>query len=236
MRNTYDIPKEERQAERKELNPEVDRAPAQVGVIDESKLRIPLNNIKGADPIDLHYNDPIDWYDQASITAPNRWRKAIFAYYLGPLSTQQQITNKEAFLDREKSWLAANMDHYLKMGPNGRLRGWAELALFFNLKFWEKVFPEDPVPRPYRSTAQIRGLKVDIDVQVARGLAFTDHTMHRRHVEAGSVGGTRVLGVNRVRKAGAKNKKDKRGKRNGGYSWKRLQALAKPNSSKSDTS
>ena len=127
MRNNYEISsKEEHQAKRRELNPDVDRAPAKVRDGVNSKLRIQLTNIEGGNPIDIQYSASIDWTSQASITALNRWRKDIFAHNLGPLNKQETrgTTNKEIFLDHEISWLAAYSGVFLYQDNNCWYRGW----------------------------------------------------------------------------------------------------------------
>ena len=226
MRNTYEISsKEERQDKRKDLNPRVDRAPVKVGHIDESKLRIELVKIEGLDPIVFQYSGTVDWANQASVTALNRWRKDTFYHNLGPLHKQPRTTKKELFLDREISWLAAQIGVSLSQDKYGRYRGWTKLTKKFNTKFGGQVFQENPVRRPHRTTAQLRSLKSDIDEKLARGLAVDDHTKHNRH----AVGGNGVMGSNRVKQTGAQNKiyKYDRGNQAGGYSWALLRFLAK---------
>ena len=228
MRDTSNISlKKERQAKLRSLNKNIDRSPAKVGPKDDSKLRIELVTIEGRDPIVKQYSGSVDWGNQASITALNRWRKDTFYHILGPLNKQQHTTKKETFLDREISWLAAHIGVFLYQDRNGWYRGWAKLTEEFNKAFGGHVFPGDPVQWPCRSITQLRSLKYDIDVKVARGLAVIDHTRHQRHVEAGGVGGNRVMGNNRVSKLDAKDKKHHRGSHFNGYSWARLQYLAK---------
>ena len=80
--------------------------------------------------------------------------------------------------------------------------------------------------RPSRSVSQLRKLKSDIDVKVARGVAVTDHTRHQRHFGIGEVGGPVVVG-SRVSKIGFRDNKFIRGNYPDGYSWALLRFLAK---------
>ena len=238
MRDTSNISlMEERQAKLRSLNNTIDRSPAKVGHLDDSKLRIELVTIEGRDPIVKQYSGNLDWDNQASITALNRWRKDTFYHNhnLGPLNKQQHTTKKELFLDSEIPWLAAHIGVFLYQDRNGWYRGWAKLTEEFNKTFGGQVFQEDPVQRPYRSITQLRGLKSDIEVKLARGLAVIDHMRHRRHFEVGGVGGSGVLGNSRVKKAGGMNKRHTRGSHSKCYSWARLRNLAKVGYSESES-
>ena len=138
---------DERKAAIAELNPNIDRRPARIGVVNDSRLTITLFMPEGQGHVlrQFRYQGPVDWSSRKFIVDVNRWRGAIFNQCLPP--TYRRGTR---FHEEEDQWLRDNL-----IGTKVADGGWPDVVARFNSHFEGRVLAGQTTPRPGRKRTQL---------------------------------------------------------------------------------
>lgn len=114
-----------------DLNPNIDRAPAEVNNPCDSKLCIMLNHTFPTAHGQIKYSHPVDWSSSKSVSKLNKWRNRTFLYWFGPLPEEyQRRTEYVRFREDEKLWLLRERNL-----EKGRFEQWERIAERFNERF-----------------------------------------------------------------------------------------------------
>ena len=139
---------DERKAAIAELNPNVDRRPARLGVVDNSRLTITLFMPENSGHVlrEFRYQAPVDWSSKRFIVDLYRWRGSIFNNRLPPTHRRGTQWHEE-----EDQWLRDNL-----IGTRLPHGGWPDVVARFNSRFEGRVIAGQTTPRPARRLAQVK--------------------------------------------------------------------------------
>ena len=90
--------------ERAGKNSDIDRAPAEHGVFDDSKLHIRIKDVDGRIMPFKYPGGDIDWDKRGDVAALNQWRRSKFRDYLGEERQRAGLARKTfRYTDEEKA-------------------------------------------------------------------------------------------------------------------------------------
>lgn len=104
--------------------------------------------------------EPFNWSDQRYISALNRWRLKTLEYYIGPANPREKPTAPGMTYTDEEKALVRRLTQHIVVGQRVSSEEWEIITSRFN----NNRLAGYGVPRPFRTVAQIRKLKMNLDM------------------------------------------------------------------------
>ena len=134
-----------------------------------AKLNVPDNSLRSMTVVSKHgrhrmieytANEPFNWSDQRYISALNRWRQKKLQQYIGPANTRERPTATGVKFTGEEKAFVRKLTQHLVVGQRVESEEWENITSRFN----NKRLAGYGEPRPFRTVAQIRKLKMNLDM------------------------------------------------------------------------